>query len=369
MGGCGHKVGRGGHLSKRDRCREGGRHRAAADAVLTPAPKPAAAAATAAAAAVPRHCSTPCGWLTSRWLTSTGVTSTSCSRGVTGRCTRRSSSPCTPAAAARHVNPTASAASARTLTALPATPTPRPQRSRKSSCGHVSSGSAEGGSKGGQLRDSAPVEQWRGHNTRGRGYQAEVALDVLEGRLKDLDSELDRVLQKKRVMNRGKAVREASGDEIDSNWTGATSADRQGARGATNGQGARGACDGTGREARRGRDGTGRTARRDGTEGTAGGDAEGTAGVTGRDGTAGATRRQGRRDGTSGRRDGRGDGTGQQGQRDSRGDATAGAAGARARERRARWALRDSADVTGTRVRDRLGRYGREQEERDPTGS
>ncbi|CAI7848266.1 unnamed protein product, partial [Closterium sp. NIES-53] len=66
---------------------------------------------------------------TSRWLTNQGVTSTICSRGVTGRCTRRSSSACTPAAATRHVTPTASAASDRTLTAPPATPTPRPRRS------------------------------------------------------------------------------------------------------------------------------------------------------------------------------------------------------------------------------------------------
>ncbi|CAI7934550.1 unnamed protein product [Closterium sp. NIES-54] len=44
-------AGRGGHLSERDRCREGGRHRAAADGVLTPAPKPAAVAAAAVAAA------------------------------------------------------------------------------------------------------------------------------------------------------------------------------------------------------------------------------------------------------------------------------------------------------------------------------
>ncbi|CAI7733065.1 unnamed protein product [Closterium sp. NIES-53] len=51
VGGCGHKAGRGGHLSERDRCREGGRHRAAADGVLTPAPKPAAVAAAAVAAA------------------------------------------------------------------------------------------------------------------------------------------------------------------------------------------------------------------------------------------------------------------------------------------------------------------------------
>ncbi|CAI7924976.1 unnamed protein product, partial [Closterium sp. NIES-53] len=80
---------------------------------------------------VPRRCSTPCGWQTSRWLTNPGVTSTSCSRGVIGHCTRRSSSACTPAAAACHVTPTASAASAsaRTLTAPPATPTPRPRRS------------------------------------------------------------------------------------------------------------------------------------------------------------------------------------------------------------------------------------------------
>ncbi|CAI7774432.1 unnamed protein product [Closterium sp. NIES-53] len=32
--------------------------------------------------------------------------------------------------------------------------------------------------------------RWRGHSTRGGGYRSEVALDVLEGRLKDLDSEL-----------------------------------------------------------------------------------------------------------------------------------------------------------------------------------
>ncbi|CAI7866044.1 unnamed protein product [Closterium sp. NIES-54] len=62
-------------------------------------------------------------------------------------------------------------------------------------------GSGEGGSKDGQLWDSAPVEQWRVHNIRGRGYRAEVALDVLEGRLKDLHSELDRVLQEKRITN------------------------------------------------------------------------------------------------------------------------------------------------------------------------
>ncbi|CAI7811489.1 unnamed protein product [Closterium sp. NIES-54] len=41
-----------------------------------------------------------------------------------------------------------------------------------------------------ELRDSSPVKQWRGHSTRGGGYRSEVALDVLEGRLKDLDSEL-----------------------------------------------------------------------------------------------------------------------------------------------------------------------------------
>ncbi|CAI7865983.1 unnamed protein product, partial [Closterium sp. NIES-54] len=81
---------------------------------------------------VPRHCSTPCGWQTSRWLTNPSVTSTSCSRGVTGSCTRRSSSACTPATTTRHVTPTTSAASARTLTAPPATPTP----SRNTSCGH-----------------------------------------------------------------------------------------------------------------------------------------------------------------------------------------------------------------------------------------
>ncbi|CAI7844687.1 unnamed protein product, partial [Closterium sp. NIES-53] len=201
VGGCGHKAGCGGHLSERDRCREGGRHHAAADAILTPAPKPAPAAAAAvaaarggaAAAAVVESGTTPllhpCGWQTSKWLTNPCVISTSCSRGVTGRCTRRSSSACTPAAATRHVTPTASACN---LTAPLATPTPRPRRSHNSSCGHVSSGSGEGGNKGGQLRNSAPVEEWRGHNTRGRGYQAEVALDVLEGRLEDLDSELAR---------------------------------------------------------------------------------------------------------------------------------------------------------------------------------
>ncbi|CAI7856147.1 unnamed protein product [Closterium sp. NIES-54] len=147
-GGCSHKAGCGRHLSERVRCREGGRHCATADAVLTPAPKPAAATTTAVAAArgegllllsssqVPCRCSTPCGWQTSRWLTNPGVTSTSCSRGVTGRCTRRSSSACTPAAVARHVTPTTSAVSACTLTAPPATPTPRPRRSRNSSCGH-----------------------------------------------------------------------------------------------------------------------------------------------------------------------------------------------------------------------------------------
>ncbi|CAI7857800.1 unnamed protein product [Closterium sp. NIES-54] len=182
VGGCGHKAGCGGHLSERDRCREGGRHHAAADAILTPAPKPAPAAAAAvaaarggaAAAAVVESGTTPllhpCGWQTSKWLTNPCVISTSCSRGVTGRCTRRSSSACTPAAATRHVTPTASACN---LTAPPATPTPRPRRSHNSSCGHVSSGSGEGGNKGGQLRNSAPVEEWRGHNTRGRGYQAE----------------------------------------------------------------------------------------------------------------------------------------------------------------------------------------------------
>lgn len=61
------------------------------------------------------------------------------------------------------------------------------------------------------------MEEWGGHSTRGGSYRAKVALDVLECRLKDLDSQLTRVLQQKRVTNGGKAVREASGDEIDSN--------------------------------------------------------------------------------------------------------------------------------------------------------
>ncbi|CAI7842935.1 unnamed protein product, partial [Closterium sp. NIES-53] len=52
--------------------------------------------------------------------------------------------------------------------------------------------------------------------TRGGSYRTKVALDVLECRLKDLDSQLTRVLQQKRVTNGGKSVREASGDEIDS---------------------------------------------------------------------------------------------------------------------------------------------------------
>ncbi|CAI7881199.1 unnamed protein product [Closterium sp. NIES-54] len=70
----------------------------------------------------------------------------------------------TPATATRHATSATSAASpasaafARTLTAPPATPTPRPRRSRNTSCGHVSSGSGKGGSKGGHLRDSAPVK-------------------------------------------------------------------------------------------------------------------------------------------------------------------------------------------------------------------
>ncbi|CAI7875740.1 unnamed protein product [Closterium sp. NIES-54] len=154
---------------------------------------------------VPRRCPTRRGRQTRRWLTSPGVASTGGRSGVTGRCTRRLSWSCTPAATSRHATPTTSAANASTaaatctLTAPLATSTSRPRRSRNSSCGHVSSSSGERGCKGGQLRDSAPVELWRGHSTRGGGYGAEVALDVLERRLKDLDSELTRVLQKKRV--------------------------------------------------------------------------------------------------------------------------------------------------------------------------
>ncbi|CAI7788718.1 unnamed protein product [Closterium sp. NIES-54] len=154
---------------------------------------------------VPRRCPTRRGRQTRRWLTSPGVASTGGRSGVTGRCTRRLSWSCTPAATSRHATPTTSAANASTaaatctLTAPLATSTSRPRRSRNSSCGHVSSSSGERGCKGGQLRDSAPMELWRGHSTRGGGYGAEVALDVLERRLKDLDSELTRVLQKKRV--------------------------------------------------------------------------------------------------------------------------------------------------------------------------
>ncbi|CAI7769879.1 unnamed protein product [Closterium sp. NIES-54] len=95
---------------------------------------------------VPSRHSSTCSWWTSRCLTNPSVTSTSCSRGVTSRCTSGSSNLCTPATTARHATFAASATSARTMTAPPATPTPRPQRSRNSSCGHVSSGSGEGGS-------------------------------------------------------------------------------------------------------------------------------------------------------------------------------------------------------------------------------
>ncbi|CAI7860796.1 unnamed protein product, partial [Closterium sp. NIES-54] len=96
---------------------------------------------------VPRRCSTRRGRQTRRWLTSPGVASTSCSSGVTGRCTRGLSRPCTPTATSRHATLTTSAgnasttAAACTLTAPLATPTPRTRRSRNSSSGHVSGGS------------------------------------------------------------------------------------------------------------------------------------------------------------------------------------------------------------------------------------
>ncbi|CAI7881208.1 unnamed protein product [Closterium sp. NIES-53] len=113
---------------------------------------------------VPRRCPARRSRQTRRWLTSPGVASTGCSSGVTGRCTRRLSWSCTPAATSRHATPTTSAANASTasatytLTTPLATSTSRPRRSRNSSCSHVSSSSGERGCKGGQLRDSAPVE-------------------------------------------------------------------------------------------------------------------------------------------------------------------------------------------------------------------
>ncbi|CAI7889545.1 unnamed protein product [Closterium sp. NIES-54] len=66
---------------------------------------------------VPRRCSTHRGRQTRRWLTSPVVASTSCSSGVTGRCTRGLSRPCTPATTSRHATPATSAGNASTAAA------------------------------------------------------------------------------------------------------------------------------------------------------------------------------------------------------------------------------------------------------------